>query len=539
MLVTTALVGALVLVNAPKLRGTRSAGGRTPAHVAPLGSSSDGVTTQIETHLVHRHPVHHCLVGANLQGSIVHLAGSSPYEHSLRHNFRTANTAGAKPVLIAVVGDARDVQRVVRCARATGLKVCTRSGGGSFMGASLCSKEPAVLLDLHKLKNITYDQATGSVKAEMGLTLGQALYHVNTQSGGSATLPVGLCLGIGLGGYLLGGGMGPIDGQAGLLCDRLQAVDMVTAEGQLVTATKEFKPELLWAACGAGGQALGVVVSVVLDTYPARHVDDSVCARVEFGAGEAAETFARWQSYVQHRAHLRFDIGSNGKVSLWGCFWNTTLERFDFGRVTGISGGRAVFLHEFHRFLDAQKFLGPHGGWGTREVAETDEQALVESQWFFARQQDTRTVKSMLIEEVFPTAPGMAAALDLCCRGPEGGWSVCTFIPVGEAVNAKAPDETAVHWRSAKFSVEITAADTEDTKRREWAGSVYSNLESAARKLGTYVNYPDEDLLGYHREYWGHNYPRLQDLKAVYDPHVIFDAPHGIVPQCANCSVWI
>merc|ERR1712187_609822 len=107
----------------------------------------------------------------------------------------------------------------------------------------------------------------------------------------------------------------------------------------------------------------------------------------------------------------------------------------------------------------------------------------------------------------------------------------------GEAVKERAADETAFFWRAARHSIEITAADTDAASRQEWARRVYNSLST--HKLGTYINYPDDDRMTYSHEYWSSNYPRLQELKAQYDPDQIFDAPHGIVPQCKNCGMWI
>jgi FAD/FMN-containing dehydrogenase len=397
----------------------------------------------------------------------------------------------------------------------------------------VCSGDWAegLLLDIHRLKNVTYNNSAGTVTAQLGLTLGQALYRLDQQSGGEATIPVGLCSPIGIGGFLLGGGMGLLDVKAGLLCDRLQALEMVTANGDLVTADANHRPELLWAACGGGGQALGLVVSATLKVYPTAEIGTSVCVRVRFDMERAVETFAAWQAYEQKNAHLRFSVEPffGGSVVVVGCFWNTTLKGFSLENTTGIPGGEVVFQEELDHFLDAQKFLGPYGGWGNHLAHESDRDALEHPQWYFARDQDSRSEKTMLIGEIPLPSTRLETVLKLCSEGPpNGGENECTFIPVGEAVRKRLPEESAFYWRSAKYSLEFTAMDGERSSRQAWIQQVYDSL--LPLKLGTYVNYPDVDLQEYWKDYWGANYANLQLLKAHYDPEVVFDAPQKIWP---------
>jgi len=425
-------------------------------------------------------PVMDCLNLEGFRGQVM-LPSDATYHESLQHNFKSINIVGSKPTVVAEATNMLDVQSAVRCARVSGLKVCARSGGGSFTGASRCSADPAMLLDLHRMKNLTYNSASGVVDLELGLTLGQALVGVDSQSGGRATLPVGLCSGIGVGGFLLGGGMGPLDGMAGLLCDRLQEVQMVAADGRLIKATREQNRDVLWAACGGGGQALGVVISASLSTFPTSEIGNSLCLRASFGLGHAPEVFDAWQSFAQDKSHIRFEIFP-GRVILWGCLWQRGLHDLKSfsGRdraksnvdvsgqasATGIlqdvgfrlsntmqhlADAKLELLIQFDRFLDAQKLLGPAGGWGRYKAEQSDADALLHNQWFFAKQQDTRSEKTMLTGPLSPWSDGFRQMVELCGRGPgNGGWSVCTIIPVGMAVGRKASDETAFFWRSAK-----------------------------------------------------------------------------------------
>src|SRR5262249_28682316 len=87
-----------------------------------------------------------------------------------------------------------------------------------------------------------------------------------TQAVGVGTT-VGTNYDTGIGGLTLGGGMGWLGGKHGLSCDNLLAVDIVTADGQLRTASATENPDLFWAVRGGGGN-FGVVTSFQYQLHP-------------------------------------------------------------------------------------------------------------------------------------------------------------------------------------------------------------------------------------------------------------------------------
>ncbi len=68
-------------------------------------------------------------------------------------------------------------------------------------------------------------------------------------------------------GFTLGGGYGPLTGAYGLGADNLLSAQVVTANGQLVTANAEEHPDLFWGLRGGGGN-FGVVVSLEYRLHP-------------------------------------------------------------------------------------------------------------------------------------------------------------------------------------------------------------------------------------------------------------------------------
>jgi FAD/FMN-containing dehydrogenase len=71
----------------------------------------------------------------------------------------------------------------------------------------------------------------------------------------------------GIAGLTLGGGYGWLDGKYGLACDNVLSIDMITGEGQLVTASAEENADLFWGIRGAGAN-FGVVTSFKYQLHP-------------------------------------------------------------------------------------------------------------------------------------------------------------------------------------------------------------------------------------------------------------------------------
>src|SRR4029077_11012112 len=129
------------------------------------------------------------------------------------------------------------------------------------------------------------DAAT--VRAEPGLTWGEL--DAATQEHGLATTG-GLVSTTGVAGFTLGGGIGWLMRKHGLACDNLRSAEVVTADGQLLTASADENQDLFWALRGGGGN-FGVVTSFEFDLYP---VGPTVTAGPVFYPGERAEEILRF-----------------------------------------------------------------------------------------------------------------------------------------------------------------------------------------------------------------------------------------------------
>lgn len=167
------------------------------------------------------------------------------------------------PAAILKAANEDDVIAGVRLARERGLKVSVRSGGHSWAAWSV--RDDALLIDLADMREVSLDTHTLIVRVSPAVTGGElnlllAEYGLMFRGGHCPT--------VGLGGFLLQGGMGWACRGMGWACESVVAIDVVTADGELVRADESQNAELLWAARGAGPGYFGVVTRFHLRVQP-------------------------------------------------------------------------------------------------------------------------------------------------------------------------------------------------------------------------------------------------------------------------------
>ena len=167
-----------------------------------------------------------------------------------------------RPALIARCAGVADVMSAVRFARDHRLLVSVKGGGHNITGNAVC--EGGLMIDLSPMKSVRVDPVGRTARAEAGLTWGE--YNRETQAFGLASTG-GVVSTTGIAGLTLGGGLGWLMGKHGLSCDNLISADLVTADGELLTASADRHPDLFWGLRGGGGN-FGVVTSFEYKVHP-------------------------------------------------------------------------------------------------------------------------------------------------------------------------------------------------------------------------------------------------------------------------------
>src|SRR6202521_23645 len=172
-------------------------------------------------------------------------------------------TVDRHPTIVAQCSGTADVVAAVRFARAQGLEIAVRGGGHSVAGHGAVNG--GIVIDLSTMRGVRVDPDARRAWVQGGALLGQ-LDH-ETAVHGLATTAGSVSL-TGVGGLTLGGGYGYLARRHGLACDNVVAVELVTAEGELLVASETQNADLLWGLRGGGGN-FGIVTAFEFQLHPA------------------------------------------------------------------------------------------------------------------------------------------------------------------------------------------------------------------------------------------------------------------------------
>ncbi len=176
-------------------------------------------------------------------------------DHALYDEARKTQSllADRHPLAIVRAANAGDVAEAVRFAREHGRPVAVRSGGHSVPLLNVIDDE--LVVDLSQMKSIVIDPILRTARVQPGVTSGD-LAPVAQQYG--LALSTGDTSSVGFGGLATGGGLGFMARKHGLAIDNLLSARVVTADGEIVTASANENADLFWAIRGGGGN-FGIV----------------------------------------------------------------------------------------------------------------------------------------------------------------------------------------------------------------------------------------------------------------------------------------
>ena len=464
---------------------------------------------------------------------------------------------GGSPDYVRLVGSTDEVIAAVQEAVDEGRRLAVTSGGHCLEGF-VSSPEVRVILDVSPMKRLYFDAERRAVAVECGATVGETLRALFETWG--SVLPLGEHPDIGMGGHVAGGAFGFLCRQLGLAADYLYGVEVVTVDesgraGSVVATRETSDPnrELWWAHTGGGGGNFGVVTRYWFRSPDAAGDDP---AGLLPPAPESITTFkAEWSwGDIDEPAFLRLlrNHGlwcerNSGADSPGASLW-TLLEihRRQFGKiiVRGVSTAGAAALRQVEDHLAALRegILAPHGLELTR--MSWLEFALDPLPDLFAAPPGgvSAKVKDALLKRRL-TERQIRVAYDHLTRADHDAMGgMLGLATYGGRINTVTPEATASAQRGSILDMACTTGwlDPQEAERNlAWVRAFYRDLfaESGGVPVpgeaydGTFINHPDADLAdpslntsGVHWPtlYYKDNYPRLQRVKARWDPRNVF-----------------
>jgi FAD/FMN-containing dehydrogenase len=424
-----------------------------------------------------------------------------------------------RPALIVRPTGAADVIDAVNLARENGLPLAVRCGGHSVAGQGVV--DDGVLIDLSSLKGVRVDPTSRRARANAGALWGE--FDRETQLFGLAT-PGGRVTTTGVGGFTLGGGYGWLSPKWGLTCDNLTSVDVVTADGRLVTASEEENEDLFWGVRGGSGN-FGVVTSyefrlhqlgpIVLAGLLLHPIDDakSVIRSYRDYVETAPEELATVTAIIQAPPAPFIPEHLHGKP------------------VLGIPAIYIGDADEGREIMAPLKELGPPAVDLIQPMPYTAFEALL----------DPFTPKGLLNYHRGMHLSGLAdEAIDTyveyateIARISSPTTQIIIFRH-GGAVSRVPEDATAAGHRDAAYMAHPLAAwqDPADTERHiDWVGR-FSEAMRHFTTGGVYLNFePDEGEERVRAGYGAEKYARLVELKDKWDPENLFRVNQNIKPS--------
>lgn len=202
--------------------------------------------------------------------SQVFTPASASYE-PLRQRGFNGRIPDAKPVEIVSPSSTADVVEAVKRARSQGWKIGVRSGGHLFFHTNLI--EGGMLIDTSNLnKSIEYDAVTKTAAISPGHTVKDVTEALEPLQ---RFFPSGHSRSVGVGGFLLAGGQGLfVRGWGYTSASWIEKVEVVTSEGDTVTASKTENSDLFWAIPGSGQGFFAVLTRIWVKTIPNKRLFD-------------------------------------------------------------------------------------------------------------------------------------------------------------------------------------------------------------------------------------------------------------------------
>jgi FAD/FMN-containing dehydrogenase len=412
-----------------------------------------------------------------------------------------------RPAVIVRCRATNDVVAALAFARRAGLEVSIRGGGHNVAGRAVTNG--GVMIDLAEMKGITVDPDRATATAEGGVVWGElndaAAEHGLAVTGGAVS-------GTGIAGYTLGGGLGWLMAKYGLAADNLLAVELVTAEGDILHVDAASHRDLFWALRGGGGN-FGVVTSF---TYRLHRVE------TVFGG------------LIAHPIEAAPDLLRFYRDAVAGCSDDLTVFAGLVHAPDG-SGAKLSALVVFHvgDAEAAERELAPFKAWGSPLVVDVGPMPY--------------PVMNTLLDAGFPDGSlnywlssftqGLPDGLiDIAVERFASVPSPMTAILLEHfhgAVTRVGATETAVPHRDRGWNLLIPAvwADPADTEANiAWARDTFAAMQPHFGS-GRWLNYLGDDQADDAiRAAYGPNYDRLREVKRRYDPDNVFHLNHNVAP---------
>jgi FAD/FMN-containing dehydrogenase len=417
------------------------------------------------------------------------------------------------PLAVLRAEQVADVIAGVNFARDNGLDLSIRDGGHSAPGFG--TNDGGLVIDMSRMRTVRVDPATKTARADAGATWGD--FNHATHAFGLATTG-GIVSTTGITGLTLGGGIGYLSRGYGLSVDNLISADVVTANGEFVTASAREHEDLYWALRGGGGN-FGVVTSL---EYQLHEVDQVFAGPIFYNLEDADTVLHMFNDFIQD-APEQFGGFPGFQIA-------PPLPFIPEDR-HGDTLALAV-VHWTGPLDQAQKALQPF--WDVAPIVANGTGPLpypaLNSAFDGLFPKGIRAYwKGAFVKELPDEA--IAAHIEHGSLVPEVSASMHMY-PINGACHRVGPTDTAFAYRDARYGMVILTSWTDPTKdaeRIQWVRDYYQAIAPYSEQ-GGYINFMQDDDYDKIQDNYRQNYDRLVQVKRAYDPANLFHVNQNIAP---------
>ncbi|PBK79957.1 FAD binding domain protein [Armillaria gallica] len=413
------------------------------------------------------------------------------------------------------------VQRAVAFASTHNIRFVVRNSGHDYMGKSTGSGALAVwthhLTDTEWFDSFHSGSYRGpAVKMQAGVPIAQ-MYEEASARG--FTIVGGDCPSVGMaGGFIQGGGVGPLSTIHGMLADNALSFEVITTTGRFVNASRTENSDLFWALSGGGPGTYAIVWSVTVKVQPDMPISG---ASVSFAVGGNVTLDMWWAGVNAYRA-MTAGLIEKGGYSL-AVYTQGTFELSPMLLPNSTLGDIATLLNPFLANLRAIgiPYNASNGTFPGFLEAHT---ALFPTPLFAI--QNTVVGGRLLPKSLWQSKSKLTklnkAIRDIIDNGA-GAYDISVspgFVASGKPNNAVLPS-----WRETQssFAIYLPWNDTGTFAQYEQQQHTMTNvfmesLKSVSPGSGAYLNEADAFDPDWKNTFYGSNYQKLLHIKDTWDP---------------------
>ena len=475
----------------------------------------------------------------------------------------------APSVYAVAARDAADVAAAVNFAREHHLRLVVKGGGHSYQGTS--NAADSLLIWTRKMNKVTLHESfigkncegkmppVPAVTAEAGAVWIDLYQAVTTEA--CRYVQGGGCTSVGVAGLIQSGGFGSLSKGFGTAASSLLEAEVVTADGLVRTVNACNDADLFWALKGGGGGSWGVVTKVTLRTHDLPEFFGGAKGKIKAKSDQAyRKLIARFVTFY-HESLLNphwgeqaiLDSDNTLKLSMvmqgmtgpearevWKPFFEwVKASAQDYTIVDELRAG-ALPARQWWQFdergslvRDPRAGVPKHYGWWKGDADQVGFFITgFDSVWLPAsllgEKERGRLVDALVASSRLGTVElhfnkGLAgASADVLAAAKQTATNPLVVDAFCLVIIANADKPGYPGLANVTINKEAARRDARAVDR------AIAELRKLVPHSGSYVSESNYFNKSWREAFWGTNYPRLQTIKAKYDPDCLFFVHHGV-----------